>query len=106
MWSYIWVFQVQLIGPVGPRLASILDPTIQVPEQSKSIKDEVHMILEYGAGEVWGSWKAPVATRFITSYDEANSKAAMLETFFETLVVYEPDLVILSGISRHKEFNM
>ena len=90
-------FQVQLVGPVGPRLLSMLDPTIQVPYQSKVSVDEVHVILQYGVGDVWGLNTAPVATRFITFYDESNSRASMLEILFDSLLEYEPDLVIISG---------
>jgi ADP-dependent glucokinase len=53
---------VQLVGPVGPRLAALLDERVQVAE--RVAEDEVHLILEYNAGDEWGDSKAPVATRY------------------------------------------
>lgn len=47
-------------------------------------------------------------SRFITSYDESNSKATMVEPFFESLIPEETDLVLLSGLhmleSQPQEF--
>lgn len=54
--------------------------------------------MEYQVEEEWGSHRAPVATRFITSYDESNSKATLIEAFFQYIQNYHPDLIILSGL--------
>ncbi|KAK2151152.1 hypothetical protein LSH36_374g04007 [Paralvinella palmiformis] len=54
--------------------------------------------LKYGVGARWGDTVAPVATRFITSHDVANSKASSLEYFFKAVSDYQPDLVVLSGL--------
>ncbi|CAH1796959.1 unnamed protein product [Owenia fusiformis] len=90
--------QVQLVGPVGPRLKSLLDQNMQVPQSSRIDKDEVHMILEFERGEKWGDHQAPVATRFITSHDLSNARMDKLETLFASLGSFQPDLVILSGL--------
>lgn len=47
---------------------------------------------------MFGSLKAPVANRFICSYDAANSKMKMLETFFASLSDFKPEVVLLSGL--------
>jgi ADP-dependent phosphofructokinase/glucokinase len=91
------LFQVQLVGPVGPRLQKLLNPSIAVPKESLTESDEVHLIMEYQAGEKWGKDTATLANRFITSYDEANGKMTMMETYFKSIREYKPDLVILSG---------
>ena len=39
-----------------------------------------------------------MATRFITSYDESNAKLTMLDTFFNTVSSFSPDLVLFSGL--------
>ncbi|KAK7116406.1 hypothetical protein V1264_002092 [Littorina saxatilis] len=54
--------------------------------------------MEYKVGQEWGSTKAPVATRFICSYDASNSEMTMLETFFNNLDAFKPDLILLSGL--------
>ena len=85
------------MGPVGPRLARLLSPLIRVAAAAPS--DEVHLILEYDAGEGWGGVTAPVASRFITSHDDANGDASSLELLFETVRAARPspDLIVLSG---------
>lgn len=64
--------------------------------------------MEYSVGDPWGDANAPVANRFISSYDESNSKMTMLESFFESLESFRPDLVLISGLhlleGQTKEF--
>ena len=98
--GWLWwgcVCQVELVGPVGPRLARLLSPLIRVAAAAPS--DEVHLILEYDVGEGWGGATAPVASRFITSHDDANGDASSLELLFETVRAARPspDLIVFSG---------
>lgn len=51
----------------------------------------------FQVGEKWGDSVAPVATRFITSHDLANSQVRYLETFFDNVAAFNPDLIVLSG---------
>lgn len=90
--------ELHLVGPVGPKLQELLPSSIIVPKISHIENDEVHLIMEYQVEEAWGSHRAPVATRFITSYDESNSKATLIEAFFQYIQNYHPDLIILSGL--------
>ncbi|XP_013385713.1 ADP-dependent glucokinase isoform X2 [Lingula anatina] len=92
--------QVQLVGPVGPKLKELLNKTIYVPKASSHEQDEVHLIMEYKRGEKWGAFTAPVANRFITSYDIANGQATMMDTFFASFDEFKPDLVVLSGLNQ------
>ncbi|XP_018621182.1 ADP-dependent glucokinase isoform X1 [Scleropages formosus] len=89
---------VLLCGPVGPKLHELLDDQIVVPPASLQETDEFHLILEYKAGEQWGSARAPQANRFIFSHDVANGKMSLLETFVASLEEFQPDLVVLSGL--------
>ncbi|KAM7415027.1 hypothetical protein PAMA_019719 [Pampus argenteus] len=89
---------VLLCGPVGPKLHELLDEQIVVPPDSLQETDEYHLILEYKAGEQWGSTQAPQANRFIFSHDVSNGEMSSLETFVASLEEFEPDLVILSGL--------
>ena len=87
-----------MVGPIGPLLKDLLPDQIQVPSDSRISDDEVHLIMEYGLYEQWGPLTAPVANRFITSYDESNSKLTSLEKFFKSIIKFGPDLVLLSGL--------
>ncbi|XP_030631592.1 ADP-dependent glucokinase isoform X2 [Chanos chanos] len=89
---------VLLCGPVGPKLHELLDDQIVVPPESLQEMDEYHLILEYKAGEKWGSTQAPQANRFIFSHDVSNGEMSALETFVASLEEFQPDLVVLSGL--------
>ncbi|KAK3586668.1 hypothetical protein CHS0354_001280 [Potamilus streckersoni] len=90
--------ELQLVGPIGPKLSELFPQSIQIPEESRIEEDEVHLIMEYRVGEKWGDSTTTVATRFITSFDESNSKMTHLETFFSSQSGFEPDLIIISGL--------
>uniref|UniRef100_A0A8C8DRY4 ADP-dependent glucokinase n=1 Tax=Oryzias sinensis TaxID=183150 RepID=A0A8C8DRY4_9TELE len=89
---------VLLCGPVGPKLHELLDEQIHVPPESLQEIDEFHLILEYKAGERWGSTQAPQANRFIFSHDVSNGGMSSLETFVASLEEFQPELVVLSGL--------
>ncbi len=59
---------VILIGPVGPQLRRLLDKKIQIPVNHEYINDELHLIMEYGIGEIFEDVKAPSANRFLIDY--------------------------------------
>ncbi|XP_033750170.1 ADP-dependent glucokinase-like [Pecten maximus] len=90
--------KISFIGPVGPKLLEMLPRSLNIPTKSHISTDEVHLIMEYSVGDTWGDLTSPVANRFITSYDESNSQATMLETFFESLDTQKTDLVLMSGL--------
>ncbi|KAL6074603.1 ADP-dependent glucokinase [Balamuthia mandrillaris] len=99
---------VLLGGPVGSRLASLLDSRISYPSSSSRSSsavdgdDEVHLILEYSKGELWptssSSMKAPRANRFILVHDERNSMLSGLEELHAALPDFHPDLLVLAGL--------
>jgi ADP-dependent glucokinase len=88
--------EVYLVGPIGPTLKSLLNQKILVPRLIE--KDEVHLILEYAADEIFEQTRSPIANRFIVSHDIYNSEMKMLDEFFEVINKYQPDLIILSGL--------
>ncbi|XP_074649932.1 ADP-dependent glucokinase-like [Tubulanus polymorphus] len=90
--------QVQLVGPVGPRLKNLLHQRIHVPVYSISSEDEVHLIMEYKSQQKWGPHTASCANRFITSHDVSNSHMTLIDAFFKSVDEFKPDLVVLSGI--------
>ncbi|KAM8973457.1 ADP-dependent glucokinase [Pelodytes ibericus] len=90
--------EVLLCGPVGPKLHELLDEQILVPPESLQEQDEYHLILEYKAGESWGSACAPSANRFIFSHDISNGAMTSLEVLLSSLEEFQPKLLVLSGL--------
>ncbi|XP_070542178.1 ADP-dependent glucokinase-like [Ptychodera flava] len=90
--------QVLFVGPVGPKLKRLFHERITVPTSSLAASDEVHLIMEYAKGETWGSMTTPIATRFITSNDQANGRMEKLELFADNIKEFGADMVILSGL--------
>ena len=86
-----------MAAPVGLKIRKYLDHSIETVSPPNT-PEEVHVILEFAKGEMWGEAKATCANRVIISHDIANSKLASLEKFGETLKVYKPTLVIFSGV--------
>ncbi|XP_071116162.1 ADP-dependent glucokinase-like [Haliotis cracherodii] len=89
---------IQFVGPIGPLLQQMMPASLSIPETSLISKDEFHLIMEYKVGEVWGEDSAPVANRFISSCDYSNSRLTMLDTFFNSLDSFNPDLILMSGL--------
>ncbi|KAM5170252.1 ADP-dependent glucokinase isoform 2-T2 [Mantella aurantiaca] len=90
--------EVLLCGPIGPKLHELLDERIVVPPASLKEQDEYHLILEYKAGEKWGSGQAPAASRFIFSHDLSNGAMTSLEILLSSLEEFQPKLLVLSGL--------
>ncbi|XP_041362972.1 ADP-dependent glucokinase-like [Gigantopelta aegis] len=90
--------KILFVGPVGPQLRSLMPDAIEIPESSRIASDEVHLIMEYQVGDSWGGVVTTVANRFISSYDESNSQLTMLDTFFEGVNTFQPDLIVISGL--------
>ncbi|XP_053573292.1 ADP-dependent glucokinase isoform X2 [Bombina bombina] len=90
--------EVVLCGPIGPKLHELLDERILVPPASLQEQDEYHLILEYKAGEQWGSGRAPAANRFIFSHDLSNGAMKSLEVLLSSLEDFQPNLLVLSGL--------
>ncbi|XP_040198963.1 ADP-dependent glucokinase isoform X2 [Rana temporaria] len=90
--------EVLLCGPIGPKLHELLDERIVVPPASLKDQDEYHLILEYKAGEKWGSGQAPAASRFIFSHDLSNGAMTSLEVLLSSLEEFQPKLLVLSGL--------
>lgn len=90
--------RVILGGPVGPVAASELPGvTFALP---LAANDEVHLILEYGAGESVGGRTSPRANRFILTADVANS-AGLAEGVAATVAAareHKADLLVVSGL--------
>lgn len=60
--------------------------------------DDIHLVLEYKSGEVWGPFTAPRANRYILHNDQNNPKISSLELFDEVLRDFKPRLLVISGL--------
>ena len=74
--------QILLGGPVGPRLADLLDDRIHVPASVRQPEDQYHLILEYRDGDKWGDDVSKCSNRFILTRDSPNSRMTSMEPFF------------------------
>nr|CAD7425953.1 unnamed protein product [Timema monikensis] len=61
-------------------------------------KDDIHLIIEYKAGEQWGPYVAPRANRFIVHNDVNTALITSLEKFDEALGRFNPNLLVVSGL--------
>ncbi|GAB1607529.1 ADP-dependent glucokinase-like isoform X1 [Argonauta hians] len=90
--------KVQYVGPVGPDVRDSMPQNIDVPKESLLRSDDVHLILEYKSGDVWGPHTSSVANRFILNNNIDNFGPVFLKAFFNSLEVYRPDLIVFSGL--------
>lgn len=81
-------------GPIGPKLESLLDGKLVIPDALKQETDEYHLILEYGVGEKWGDHVSKCGNRFIISHDIANGEMTAMGKFFGK--TYEKDFTFPS----------
>ncbi|CAK9815247.1 ADP-dependent glucokinase [Anthophora plagiata] len=61
-------------------------------------RDDIHLVIEYKHGDVWGPYSSARANRYIIHNDANNPKVNSLEAFEELLSTQEPDLLIISGL--------
>lgn len=66
--------------------------------------DDIHLILEYKAGDTWGSYVAPRANRYILHNDRNNPHLKALEQLTDALKVYHPQLLVVSGLQMMDMF--
>lgn len=94
--------RVMLGAPVGVALREKLHPRVTaINIGAGSSDDDIHLILEYGAGAQWertGALKAPRANRFIVTETAPALDDAALDSFLKKAVAFKPTLVVLSGI--------
>ncbi|XP_054262214.1 ADP-dependent glucokinase [Macrosteles quadrilineatus] len=89
--------EVLLAATLTPRLRLSLPSTLKVVG-GVAERDDIHLILEYKAGDSWGPFTAPRANRFIIHNDDNNPVISSLEHFQEALKTFEADLLVISGL--------
>ncbi|XP_030372065.1 ADP-dependent glucokinase [Scaptodrosophila lebanonensis] len=66
--------------------------------------DDIHLILEYKAGDGWGPYVAPRANRYILHNDRNNPHLSSVEQLTDALKVYQPQLLVISGLQMMDMF--
>ncbi|XP_002732054.1 ADP-dependent glucokinase-like [Saccoglossus kowalevskii] len=95
--------EVLLGGTLSKRYMKELNDGVQVAGDVFS-EDDVHLIMEYKAGETWGKYSTPRANRFIVHSDESNPLLSSLEAFQTKLPGFNPQLLIVSGLQMMDNF--
>ncbi|XP_059473362.1 ADP-dependent glucokinase [Neocloeon triangulifer] len=88
---------VMLAAKMSHQLQEHLPPDLKVVGGDVT-QDDIHLILEYKAGQAWGKFTAPRANRFIIHNDENNPLVKSLEPFGEKLTSFSPHLLVVSGL--------
>ncbi|KAL7731510.1 hypothetical protein ACLKA6_011978 [Drosophila palustris] len=66
--------------------------------------DDIHLILEYKAGDRWGPYEAPRANRYILHNDKNNPHLRSVEQLTDALKQYQPQLLVVSGLQMMDMF--
>ncbi|XP_065359427.1 ADP-dependent glucokinase [Calliphora vicina] len=90
-------WEVLLGARISHKLRRLMPETIKIAGDFIE-EDDIHLILEYKAGETWGPFTAPRANRYILHNDHNNPHLNSLEHLQTAIESYKPDLFIISGI--------
>lgn len=66
--------------------------------------DDIHLLLEYPAGEKWSHCVAPRANRLILHNDNHNPSISSLENFHEELKDFNTNLLVIGGLQMMDNF--
>ncbi|RWS00636.1 ADP-dependent glucokinase-like protein, partial [Dinothrombium tinctorium] len=98
------ITNVLLGSQMSETLKQFLPSDIRVAGPSTT-SDEVHLLLEYPAGETWGDFLvSPRANRFIIHNDVSNSLLSSLEIFHEEVKKFNPKLFVVGGLQMMDNF--
>jgi len=94
---------VLLAARMTPYMTNMLEQRVQVAGDEVD-EDDIHLIWEYKAGEVWGEVAAPRANRFIIHSDQNNPRMSSVEKLGEKLPEFQPQLLVVSGLQMMDNF--
>ena len=99
-------WEVLLAAIMRPKTAKSIHPSIKlsIDTSTNHIKEDVHLIMEYGYKSVWGKYKSPRANRFILHNDYSNMMLESLNGFAGAIMDFKPDLVIIGGLQMMDNF--
>jgi ADP-dependent glucokinase len=90
---------VTLGGANGPRVRAALGDHIGYPHGTVLDLDEIHLILEYKAGDEWAGHSAKCANRLIVTRDVFNAELRALEPLQAVIRTNAPELFVVSGLN-------
>ncbi|KOC62487.1 ADP-dependent glucokinase [Habropoda laboriosa] len=61
-------------------------------------RDDIHLVIEYKHGDVWGPYSSARANRYIVHNDANNPRINSFEALDQLLSTYEPNLLVVSGL--------
>ncbi|XP_034176610.1 ADP-dependent glucokinase [Osmia lignaria lignaria] len=61
-------------------------------------RDDIHLVIEYKHGDVWGPYSSARANRYIVHNDANNPMLSSLDAFNKILSTYDPHLLVISGL--------
>ena len=67
-------------------------------------QDDYHILMEYDINKQWGQYLSPRANRFIVHNDYSNMMLSSLDLFAESVLKFNPSLVIISGLQMLDNF--
>ncbi|XP_076321887.1 ADP-dependent glucokinase [Tachypleus tridentatus] len=67
-------------------------------------EDDIHILLEYLAGEKWGPYLASRANRFIVHNDHSNPHLMSIHGFVKHLETFNPNLLVVGGLQMMDNF--
>ena len=99
-------WEVLLAAKMRPKTAQGIHSSIRLStETTDDVKEDVHLIMEYGYDAVWGKYKSPRANRFIIHNDQSNMMLESLEGFHEALTNFKPHLLVIGGLQMMDNFH-
>jgi len=70
----------------------------------ETLEDDIHLILEFKVGDIWGNYTVRRANRFIVHSDHNNPYIKSLDNFANTIKEVNPRLVVVGGLQMLDNF--
>ncbi|KAK4327325.1 hypothetical protein Pmani_002198 [Petrolisthes manimaculis] len=96
--------KVMLAARRTPYILEQLPEKVIVAGEETTGSDDIHLIIEYKAGESWGAYHTPRANRFIIHSDDSNPTLSTVESFGERLSKFRPHLLVVGGLQMMDNF--
>lgn len=96
--------QVLLAAKRSPYILKDMPPGVVVGGAETDGTRDIHLIIEYKAGDTWGPYLSPRANRFIIHSDSSNPTLSTVETFAEQLATFRPHLFVVGGLQMMDNF--
>lgn len=96
--------EVTLASSLTPKYLQSIPKGIKVVGEPVN-RDDIHLILEYKAQDIWGPFTSPRANRYIVHHDVHNPHVTTLEALGKHVNRLKPDLFVVSGLQLMDNYN-